>query len=287
MGKELVEILDPGLGAALQDQGRRGWRKYGVPPGGVMDAHAAGWANRLLDNPPDAPVLELLLQGANLLILQDGWFALTGADAEATLPMWRAIHCRAGEVIELRGNRSGVWTYLAVECGFEGRQWLGSVSAYARGGLGKHFGRGDRLCRNSGAEFQLPAGVAGRILHWEQQRDYLDIPPVKVWPGPQWELFSDADRCLFFGAEWTVAPRSDRIGYRLNGPALSSFTDQLISEPVLAGSIQIPPGGIPIVTMRDGPTVGGYPKLGLVDPDDLDWVAQCRPGAPLRFRPAE
>jgi 5-oxoprolinase (ATP-hydrolysing) subunit C len=287
MAKEAIEILDPGLGAALQDQGRRGWRKFGVPPGGSMDAHAAGWANRLLDNPPDAPVLELLLQGAKLRVLQDAWFALTGADADATAPMWRAFPCHAGEVIELRGNRSGVWTYLAMEGGFEGRQWLGSVSAYTRGGLGRAFARGARLCRGSGPEFRLPAGVAGRLAHWQQRRDYLDVPKVKIWRGPQWELFGERDRQLIFESEWTVAPQSDRIGYRLLGEALTSFTDQIISEPVLPGSVQIPPGGQPIVTMRDGPTVGGYPKLALVDADDLDWIAQCRPGWHIQFAPAE
>ena len=83
-----------------------------------------------------------------------------------------------------------------------------------------------------------------------------------------------------------VSSQCDRVGYRLQGPALEARPDQIISEPVLPGSIQVPAGGQPIVTMPDGPTIGGYPKLGLVDPADLPRLAQCRPGQRLRFRPA-
>src|SRR5438445_512056 len=172
MGPKVFEILEPGLGAALQDRGRPGWRRFGVPPGGAMDDHAAHWANRLLDNPPDAPVVEFLLRG----------------------------------------------------------------------------------------------------------------PTLRVWRAPQWDLFSETDRELFFAQEWAVSSRSDRVGYRLAGRPLKPSAAQILSEPVLVGSIQIPPDGQPIVTMRDGPTVGGYPKLGLVEAADVSWLAQCRPGVRVRFQ---
>jgi 5-oxoprolinase (ATP-hydrolysing) subunit C len=286
MDKEVFEILDPGLGASLQDRGRRGWKKFGVPPGGVMDAHAAQWANRVLDNPDAAPVLELLLQGARLLALRDSWIAITGADADANLPLWRAVRVRSGDIISFPCNRSGVWCYVAVECGFEGEHRLGSVSVYARGGLGRGFAAGDQLHRARGADFQLGPGVAGRIVSWQERRQYVGVPTIKVWPAPQWDRFTDADRRKFFGQEWTIAARSDRVGYRMTGEALAPAMSEIISEPVLPGSIQIPENGLPIVTMRDGPTVGGYPKLGWVDPEDLNRVAQCRPGTRIKFTPA-
>src|SRR5262245_43417725 len=96
----VMKIVSPGLRASLEDNGRSGWRKFGVPAGGVMDAHAAHWANRLLDNPADTPVIELLLQGAQLLALRDVWLAIAGADAGCALPIWRSAHVLAGGKIE-------------------------------------------------------------------------------------------------------------------------------------------------------------------------------------------
>ena len=92
------------------------------------------------------------------------------------------------------------------------------------------------------------------------------------------------DRQLFFGEPWTVTSQSDRVGYRLSGTPLTSKLPQLISEPMRTGTIQVPENGQPIVMMRDGPTVGGYPKLGLLDAADVAWLAQCRPGQQVRFQ---
>jgi allophanate hydrolase subunit 2 len=99
-------------------------------------------------------------------------------------------------------------------------------------------------------------------------------------------MFSPKDRGALFQHPWSVASQSDRVGYRLHGTLLSAGQNQIVSEPVLVGSIQVPQNGQPIVTMRDGPTVGGYPKIGLVHADDLSWLAQCRPGVTFQFQPA-
>src|SRR6266498_1291319 len=108
MTHPVFEILEPGIAATLQDRGRVGWRRFGVPPGGAMDEHAAGWANRLLDNPPDAAVVEFLFQGAKLRALRETWIALSGADA-ANVPSWRAIRLTKGEMLEFPLSQSGVW----------------------------------------------------------------------------------------------------------------------------------------------------------------------------------
>ena len=239
MSCDVFEILEPGLGATLQDRGRAGWRRFGVPPGGAMDEHAARWANRLLDNEPDVPVVEILLQGAKFKTLLETWVAVTGADAQANVPTWRVVRMNEGDVLQFPKNHSGVWIYLAVPGGFEGQCLLGSASVYARGQLGHTFVRGDVLCRASSARFELPRGVAGRTVDGREQRNYDSPPPLRVWPGPQWDLFSDADHKRFFGHEWTVSPQSDRVGYRLEGVPLEPSAEQIISEPVLAGSIQL------------------------------------------------
>jgi allophanate hydrolase subunit 2 len=123
------------------------------------------------------------------------------------------------------------------------------------------------------------------VAPWTEQRDYGKPPGLRVWPAPQWELFSVPQRDQFFQQEWTVSPQSDRSGYRLSGVPIEHELGELLSEPVLVGTIQVPPNGEPIVTMRDGPTVGGYAKLGVVDPADISWLAQIQPGQRVRFRP--
>ena len=287
MSLDALEILDPGFGATLQDHGRSGWRRFGVPSGGAMDDHAANWANRLLDNPPGSPVLELLLQGAKLRARRELWLAITGADAAASVPRWRAIHVRPEALIEFPRSLQGVWIYLAVEGGFAAPRWFGSASVCARAGLGAACRAGDVVSAAGHKPFALQPGVAARVAPAAEQRNYGHPPALRVWPAPQSGLFSKADRERFFGQPWTLSSQSDRVGYRLQGAPLESRPPQLISEPVRVGTVQVPESGLPIVTLRDGPTVGGYPKLGVLDPADVSWLVQCRPGQSVRFRPAD
>lgn len=235
-----LKVLTAGMGAAWQCAQRSGLRRFGVPPGGPMDDHAAQWANRLVGNEADAAVLELLWGGARVEVMQDGFVAITGASVKASVPLWRAVAVKAGRVLEFAPGSLGVWIYVA-------------------------FGIKD-------------CGSAP----WSEVRDYSATPFIRVWRGPQRETFSDA----FFEQEWTVTPQSNRVGYRLAGEPLKFEKREMLSEPVRAGTIQVPDNGLPIVTMRDGPTVGGYPKLGVVDPADLSWLAQCRPGQKVRFAAA-
>ncbi len=275
----VLEIVKPGMGLSLQDFGRVGWKRFGVPPSGVMDPHAAAWANRLVGNADDAPVLELLLQGAELRVLASRRFAVTGAEAGADVPAWCARTLAPGTRLSFPRGQTGLWTYVAVEGGFAAERILGSASAYPRGGIGRELRAGDQLAAAGGTDF---AKVGDSWVFWGERRNYAEPPLLHVWPGPQWEWFDGMERAGFFSAEWEVSNRSDRVGYRLEGARMNPPRKEMRSEPVLVGSIQVPPNGQPIVTMRDGPTVGGYPKIGLMDEESLSWLAQCRPG--VRFR---
>lgn len=278
----MLRIADPGMGMTMQDQGRQGWRRFGVPISGWMDEHAAECANRLLENQGSKPVVEMLLQGAVIEVLRDGWIALCGAALDVNVPTWRAHFARAGDVIRISHVRSGVWSYLAIEGGWEWPGAFGSVSYYERGGIGTRIERGTVLCHLQG-NLRLPAGVIGRMAHWQDRRNYDQPPPLKLWKGPQWDYFGRAEQARFLASEWEVSPESDRVGYRLRGPLVRAERPEIASEPVQAGSIQVPGGGEPIVTMQDGPTVGGYPKIALVSRNSLPWLAQCRPGQRVRF----
>ena len=240
----------------------------------------------MLDNAAGATAVELLLQGARFEALRDAWVVVCGAEVGANVPLWRPVRVKIGDRIELRQNRSGRWTYLAVEGGFGGPEFFGSRSVYVRGEIGSALTGGDVLVKLEGKPFELPAGIAGRTIPSLERRDYNHPPPLKVWPAPQTDLFDGEQRECFFETLWTVTSQSDRVGYRLGGAPLEAPPGQLLSEPVRVGTIQVPENGMPIVTMRDGPTVGGYPKLGVLDPSDVSWLAQCRPGQQVRFQPA-
>lgn len=281
---EVLEVLRTGLGASVQDLGRAGWRRFGVPPSGVMDPHAAAWANRLVGNSDGAPVIELLMQGADFRVLSARRFAVAGAEAGAGLSSWRARSLEKGVRLAFPQNRKGLWTYLAVQGGFDVELVMGSASAYPRGGIGGMLRPGERLSAAGEAE---PPHVGDGWVAWSEQRDYDAPPLLKIWRGPQWVLFDEPERRCFLDAEWEVSLRSDRVGYRLEGARLNAPAGEIRSEPVLVGSVQVPPNGQPIVTMRDGPTVGGYPKIGIVDPESLSWLAQCRPGVRFRWIAAE
>lgn len=318
-GEPVLRILDLGLGMSLQDAGRQGFRRFGVPTSGTMDPVTAGWANRLLDNPPDAPVLELCLQGQRLEAVRSGWIAVCGGSHPRGRASYRAFRLRAGETLEFGPGDSGVWSYLAVPGGFRTEAFLGSASAHPRAGIGRTLRSGDLLSRVLENDWNPPSGVASRSVIPEPWRTDRDTGPLRVWPGPQWDQFDAESQRRLFETEWQVTSQCDRVGYRLRGdgdarsgvdrpvttsigqasgpppgPTQASPGSQasaglawsggsLISEPVLTGSIQVPADGQPIVTLHDGPTLGGYPKIAWIDARDLPRLVQRRSGQPVRF----
>jgi biotin-dependent carboxylase-like uncharacterized protein len=277
-----IEVLSTGVGLSLQDFGRSGWRRYGVPPGGAMDSYSAAVANRLLGNREDAAVLEILIQGAKLRILEDTWIALAGADLGCVIAPWTARLITAGTVLEFPVNRVGLWSYLAVPGGFQAERWFGSASTDTRNGLGQILVKGSILSAVTRSAADRYERVGRRVLIPELQRDFSAPKIFELLPGPQFDLFTPEAREQFVTTAWTVSSRSDRTGFRLEGPRLE-VPDSIRSEPVLPGSFQVPGNGQPIITMVDGPTVGGYAKLAMLKESDVDWLAQCRPGTTVHF----
>jgi len=278
---EFLEVVAPGCGVSFQDAGRPGWKRFGVPPGGWMDARAATAANRLLENPDDAVVLELALQGARFRVMADGWLAVAGASMG--WPPGTARKVTRGEELVFTRHQSGVYAYLAAPGGWVAPTILGSAAASARSGLGRGLAKGDLIsCRRD------PACPSWRPN--EPLRSAADYPPhieVHVWKGPQWKEFSGEARKIFFAAPWTVTSHLDRMGVRLSGAVVPAPPATMPSEPVLPGSVQITGGGQPLVTMRDGPTVGGYPKLVWLDEEACRRLAQVPPGGTIKFLPPD
>jgi antagonist of KipI len=287
----MLEVIRPGLLTTVQDAGRRGWMRYGVPPSGPMDAAAFAVANRLAGNPPDAAGLEITLTGPVIRFHRATMVAVCGAAFDLwvdTLPVptWHAVFVRAGSHLRFGSRHQGARAYLAVAGGITPPTFLGSRSTYLKGAFGGLEGRtlrrGDRLPVGTHALTDL-AAYAGRAWPSEHRPAYTRSPILRLVP--QFQGLPPAALDRLCAHRFAVTPASDRMGARLAGPALPQREGgPTISDGVVTGSIQVPPDGQPIVMMADHQTTGGYPKIGTVVQADIPLLAQCVPGDRVRFR---
>ena len=278
-----IEIKSLGSGISLQDGGRVGWCRFGVPPGGALDPHAMKAANALLGNQPDTAVLEIRQQGTKLTVIEDIWLALAGANSCANLKSWTAKEFRAGETLVFSENNGGLFSYLAAPGGWVADRFLGSVSFDPRSQIGSPLSNGTVLEASSRTPWFSVERVAARVLPLDERRTYFAKHSLEILPGPQFGDFSEASRQALVAQTWVVSTQSDRTGFRLEGEAVDT-APEIRSEPVMLGSFQIPNNGQPIVTMADGPTVGGYPKIGVLSNASLTAFAQCPPGTHVSLK---
>ncbi|MCO7633413.1 biotin-dependent carboxyltransferase family protein [Pseudomonas guariconensis] len=272
----------------LQDAGRFGVRHLGVTQGGALDWVAMSWANWLLGNALGAPVVEVALGGFSVVAEQDCVLALAGADLEARvddrpLAPWRSFTLGKGQQLTLKQPRQGVRAYLAAPGGFQGEAVLGSCATVVREALGGIDGRGGALVKGQ----MLVFGEASPALREvpEALRPAHEAKPVlDLVMGAQIGAFSGTSLFEAFNSDWTLDSRADRMGIRLLGPRLVYQGAPMISEGIPLGAVQVPPDGQPIVLLNDRQTIGGYPRLGALTPLALAQLAQCLPGAVVRFR---
>ena len=283
-----LHIEQAGPLSLLQDLGRHGYQNVGVTPGGPMDAHAFHWANRLLDNPADAPQVEITLGPFRACFKQATSFSLCGADVLATLNgeaimSWHSWQAKAGDLLELGYPKKGLRTYLAVSGGFDCPKTLGSVSTVMRDQFGGLTLQGDKLKDGDRLPFKAKVLPYCRAVSKQFVADFANIIDLGVLPTYQFYQFSQAARATFFNELYTVTAQIDRMGYRLEGKAIEFKQQSFVSEGIALGAIQIPANGQPIVLMRDRQTIGGYPKMGCVCQRGLNRLAQATPGTQIRF----
>ena len=292
----MIEIIRPGAQASVQDLGRVGFRRFGVGRSGAADDLALRVGNRLLGNDPNAAAIEFTLGRAALRFDADMRVALTGAECSANLDgvpvwSWHAFDVRRGETLTLPAPRGGTRTYLCVAGGIDVPLVMQSRSTDLKSGYGGFEGRvlkeGDRLPagRPGLAAPQDWVGVAapGWALPVNRQGNALTI---RLLPGPEYPDFEPASQQALWSADWTITPQSNRMGLRLEGPALARRAERsadLLSQGVVPGVMQVPPNGQPIALMSDAQTTGGYPKIGTVIGADLWRLAQVPLGATVRF----
>ncbi len=313
-GSPVIEVLRPGALATVQDLGRRGFGHLGVPGSGAADTASLRLANRLAGNPEGAAGLELTLGRAGFRFPAGAWVAVTGAPAPVTLKTGpgdgassdmrhgETFWVPAGGQVQVGAPAVGLRCYLAVRGGIDVPPVLGSRSADLRSGLGPApLRRGDLLPLGEPAEAGMAqagmaqAGVA-RAAAAEDLAGRVSsavtpgIPgageaaELRVIAGPRDDWFAPGALDVLCGGTYVVTPDSDRTGLRLDGPALTrARPDELPSEGLATGALQVTLGGRPILMLADHPVTGGYPVIGVVASADVGLAAQLRPGSRIRF----
>ncbi|GIJ52577.1 biotin-dependent carboxyltransferase family protein [Virgisporangium aurantiacum] len=278
----MITVLRAGALTTVQDQGRAGHAHLGVPTAGALDGPALRLANRLVGNDRAAAGLEITVSGCRLRVHRTTIVAVTGAPTTKITVDARSVDAGvpvpvpAGAVLDIGPATAGVRTYLAVAGGIDVPPVLGSRSTDTLSGLGPAPLRdGDTL------RVGAPTGPAAPV--WFTPAADRE-PRLRVALGPRDDWFTADAIGTLTTATWTVSTRSNRVAARLEGPKLTRANpDELPSEGIVLGAVQVPAGGEPLVFLADHPTTGGYPVIGVVHPDDLPLLAQCRPGATITF----
>jgi biotin-dependent carboxylase-like uncharacterized protein len=273
----------------LQDAGRFGVRHLGVTQGGAADWRSMAWANWLLGNGLDVPVVEITLGGFSLIAEDDCVLALAGADLGAqidgqALAPWRSFKLHKGQTLKFIQPLLGARAYLAAPGGFAAPKVLGSSATVVREELGGLDGRGLPLAKGEVLNY-LGESLLVREVPLEQRPDLRLNTPLDLVLGAQIGQFSGQSLFDVFNGAWTLDSRADRMGIRLLGKVLQYQGQPMISEGIPLGAVQVPPDGQPIVLLNDRQTIGGYPRLGALTPLALARLAQCLPGAQVRLRP--
>ena len=298
----MISVLKPGLLTTVQDLGRPGFQQYGIVVGGALDSFAARLVNLLVGNEDNAALIEMAQTGPELRFATETLIAWGGADFNARigsepLPRDRAVRVAASETISFDLAQGGVRAWLAVAGGIDVPLVMGSRSTYRRAGIGGHEGRpfvaGDILKVGAPSDWakQILATLRTtqkRATTWTVRPDTMgkSAAPgvVRAMRGPEWSWFTPEAQRGFFATEWQATKEADRMGVRLEGPALELLKPrEMISSSVNAGVVQVPPAGQPIVLLPSRQSVGGYPRIAAVAAVDLRRFTQLRPGEAVRF----
>ena len=274
-----VTVLDTGPLTTVQDEGRPGQAALGIGRSGACDRASLRLANRLIGNAPGAAVLEVTFGGLALRADADLVVVTTGARCPGAFPHDAPGLLRAGSVLRLGMPAGGLRTYVGIRGGVAVPPVLGSRATDVLSGLGPPVVTAGDV---------LPVGAPQLPMPGVDLAPVADPGPgeisVRVLPGPRRDWFADTAWTTLTTQAYTVTSESNRIGLRLDGPPLErTRNDELPSEGMVRGALQIPPSGRPVLFLADHPVTGGYPVVGYVADDDVDRCAQLRPGQPLRF----
>ena len=282
-----LEILRAGLQTTIQDLGRFGVAHLGISTSGASDNLAMRIGNLIVGNPENTTAIEMTLTGDTVLFHSNAFIALAGSKFKIDLdekpfPFWSGTYISAGQVLTIGPTLKGARCYLCVRGGLQVKKIINSASTHLTsrmGGLnGSILKKGDRIA------FGNLDKVIQPIKNMENY-PYTDSTTIRVTKGLQWDWFDNQNRKLFFQKAYQVSTLSNRMGLRLSGESiLSSKGNEIITEGMPLGAIQIPGNGQPILSFVEHQTTGGYPKLANVISADLYKVGQLKPGDNFKFQ---
>lgn len=278
-----LECIQAGGGTHLVDQGRSGFRHLGIVQGGAADQRAASRARELLELAQEAPLLEFTLHGGQWLLSGKGQFVITGADMDwringRPVELYTTIDFDGDYMLDSSMATNGCRSYLAINGHWEMDQLLGSCSP-----LTPSLDAID-------AGWSATIRAKDEVSYTSDLDVYQHIPQLpmvlSVSPGPEWCLLTSIQQTALLALTYEVAGSSNRQGIRLKSDS-SLFSeivlDNQISSPVLPGTIQLTPTG-PVLLFKDAQTIGGFPRILLLAPNNLDALGQVKPGDEVTFK---
>lgn len=279
-----IEFIKPGLQTLVQDLGRSGFQKQGVPSGGALDRQAAKTANEIVGNSEDTPLIEITILGPEIYFSQNCRIAITGANISPKLNKeaidnYSLINVRARSILSFGKISSGCRAYLAIAGQWHVKNWLGSASAAT---ISPELLTPDSIITKSSKisistndqEIKSPAKVK-RII-------YSNIIRLKVVPGPEFEWFSKVAIARFFSSGHIISQAANRMGYQLKTSGME-HQEEMISSGIIPGTIQITPDGRAMILLADAQTTGGYPRIANIIGNGINAIAQSKPGDEVWF----
>ena len=282
-----LEILRAGLQTSVQDLGRFGAAHLGISASGASDNLAMRIGNLIVGNPENTTAIEMTLTGDTVLFHSDAFIALAGSKFKINLdekpfPFWSGTYIQAGQVLTIGSTLSGARCYLCVRGGLQVKKIINSASTHLTSGMGGLNGsilkKGDQIA------FGNLSHVIQPVKNMENY-PFTNTATIRATKGLQWDWFDNQNRKLFFEKDYRVSNVSNRMGLRLRGQSIfSSKGNEIITEGMPLGAIQIPGNGQPILSFVEHQTTGGYPKLANVISADISKVGQLKPGDQFKFK---
>ena len=289
MDNSFFKVLRSGINSTYQDKGRFGLQHFGIAAGGCMDGESFSLANAILGNKETEGMIEFAYQGPLLKLMKGKIkFVITGNvifkitysnNKTVEGKVYKSYNLEEGDEIDILATNDSVYGYLSVKGGFDIKPFCNSVSTLVKGAIGpnggKKIGNGDNILTKNYDDDK-------RNLFIDYTSSSSNI--IRILKGPQYEYFSNDSKKNFFSQSYNVTNLTDRMGMRLEGPALKNIVSSNIrSEGITKGAIQVPADGQPIILLTDHPTIGGYPKIASVASVDYNLLVQKKPRTNISF----
>ena len=277
----MIKILDPGLYSSIQDKGREGYQKYGVPISGSMDLKSSNFANFLLNNPINAALIEATQFGPKILFDVSTYISITGGNMNPLInnkkvSMNKAVNINKGDILKLGHSKNGLRSYIAIKDGIKSELLLGSRSFY----------------NGISPKFKLEKGDKFKIVSFNEKLNSLSKINMKntyeskyilVFKGPEYNNLSLGEKNFLLNNSFTISNENNRMAYKLK-EKLKNKLKSIITSPVLPGTIQLTPGGEIIILMKDCQVTGGYPRIFQLEEESINHIAQKKTNDIVNFK---